>query len=386
MNFEFYLPTEVIFGPGSLKRLGDVSRRFGSRALLITGKASSKKNGALMRAIEYMKKSSIEEILVFDEVEPNPSTEIVRKASEIAIRERVDFIVGLGGGSSLDCAKAVSIVSSNEGSAWDYVNYPEGPRLVPYVARPTILIPTTAGTGSEVNSYSVISNSIRKEKLTISNSLLYPKVAIIDPELTISMDQNLTATTGVDAFTHALEALTNRVEDFFASELAIKSLKYIKSWLEVAIQEPQNIKARTYMSYASMLAGMAIDRKKVALIHGLEHPVSAHYPFIAHADGLAALGPSVTRFNHSSNQEGYALFARLMGEEEKAHRAIDAHEKFLEKINKRITLKDLGVERQSLQRLSQDAAYLAQRLIFINPRLATEEDILSLYENSYEGV
>ncbi|MCS7083992.1 MAG: iron-containing alcohol dehydrogenase [Aquificaceae bacterium] len=385
MNFEFYLPTEVIFGPGSLKRLGEIARRFGTKGLIITGKSSTKQNRALSRAIEYMKKSSIEEIIVFDEVEPNPSTKIVAKASELAIREKVDFIVGLGGGSSLDSAKAVSIVSANEGSAWDYVNYPEGPRLIPYIARPTILVPTTAGTGSEVNRYSVISNPARKEKLTIANSLLYPKASIIDPELTLSMDENLTATTGVDAFTHALEALTNKVEDFFASEIAIMAIRYINSWLKVAIEEPQNIKARTYMSYASMLAGIAIDRKRVALIHGLEHPVSAHYPQIAHADGLAALGPAITRFNYGSNQDAYALFAKLMGQEEKAHKAVDAHEKFLESVNKRISLKGLGVEKQSLERLAEDANYLAQRLIQINPRFATLEDIMSLYELAYEG-
>ena len=197
------------------------------------------------------------------------------------VKEKIDYIIGLGGGSSLDSTKAISIVSSNEGYAWDYVNYPEGPRLIPFLNRPVICIPTTAGTGSEVNRYSVLSNPIRKEKMVISHSLNYPRVAIIDPSLTVSMDRRLTALTGIDALMHALESLTNRLSNFFAEDLAIRAIQIIRRWLPVAIEEPENLQARSYMSYAAMLAGIAIDRKRVALIHGMDHPVSAHFPHIA---------------------------------------------------------------------------------------------------------
>ncbi|WP_448587953.1 iron-containing alcohol dehydrogenase [Thermocrinis sp.] len=383
MNFDFYLPVEILFGRGRIKSLGEVAKRYGYRAIIITGRKSSKESGALQKAEESLRRWGAEEIIIYDKVEPNPTDRMVNEASRIVVEEKIDYIVGLGGGSALDTAKAVSIVSSNEGSAWDYVNYPEGPRLIPYLNRPVICIPTTAGTGSEVNRYSVVSNPIRKEKLVISHSLNYPKVALIDPELCLSMSSKLTAITGVDAFIHALESLTNKVENVFADELAIRALRIIKEWLPIAVEEPENITAREWMSYASMLAGIAIDRKRVALIHGLEHPVSAHYPHIAHAEGLAALAPAITEFNYKGNPQKYALFAEVMGYEPKPEKAVDAVVDLLQRVGLYITLKDLGVEENMLERLAEDTYMLSRGLFPINPVEPTFEDILRLFQKAY---
>lgn len=385
MNFEFYLPVEVIFGTGSLKKVGEIGRRFGYRVLVVTGRRSTKENGAIQTLVDSLKKNGAEEVFIFDQIDPNPTDKVVNLASELVVKEKIDYIVGLGGGSSLDSAKAISIVSSNEGYCWDYVNYPEGPRLIPFLNRPVICIPTTAGTGSEVNRYSVISNPIRKEKMVISHSLNYPKVAIIDPSLTVSMDRRLTAKTGVDALIHALESLTNRLSNQLAEELAIRSIQIIRDWLPVAIEEPENLKARSYMSYAAMLAGIAIDRKRVALIHGMEHPVSAHYPHVAHGDGLAALAVAVMEFNYRGNPEKYALFAELMGYPSHPHMAVKALEDFLQRIGMRLSLKELGVEREKLDRLAEDVYMLSRGLFAINPVEPTPEDVQRLYERSYEG-
>lgn len=385
MNFDLYLPVEVIFGVGSVNKVGEVGRRFGYRVLIATGKKSTKENGALDRVVESLNRNGAEEIIIFDQIEPNPTDKSVNLASEIVVKEKIDYIIGLGGGSSLDSTKAISIVSSNEGYAWDYVNYPEGPRLIPFLNRPVICIPTTAGTGSEVNRYSVLSNPIRKEKMVISHSLNYPRVAIIDPSLTVSMDRRLTALTGIDALMHALESLTNRLSNFFAEDLAIRAIQIIRRWLPVAIEEPENLQARSYMSYAAMLAGIAIDRKRVALIHGMEHPVSAHYPHIAHAEGLSALGVAITDFNYKGNPEKYALFAELMGYKPEPHMAVKALEDFLEKVGLRLSLKELGVEREKIERLTEDTYMLSRGLFTINPVEPTTEDIYKLYERAYEG-
>ncbi|MEJ5338819.1 MAG: iron-containing alcohol dehydrogenase [Aquificaceae bacterium] len=385
MNFEFYLPVEVIFGTGTLEKVGEVGRRFGYRALVVTGKRSTRESGALQRVVDSLKRSGAEEVLLFDQIEPNPTDKVVNLASELVVREKIDYIVGLGGGSSLDSAKAISIVSSNEGYAWDYVNYPEGPRLIPFLNRPVICIPTTAGTGSEVNRYSVLSNPIRKEKLVISHSLNYPRAAIIDPSLTVSMDRKLTAITGVDALMHALESLTNRLSNQFAEELAIRAVALIREWLPIALEEPDNLRARSYMSYAAMLAGIAIDRKRVALIHGMEHPVSAHYPHVAHAEGLAALAVAVTDFNYRGSPQKYALFAELMGYPAEPHMAVKALEDFLHRVGLRVSLKDLGVEREKLDRLTEDVYMLSRGLFGINPVEPSLEDVYRLYERAYEG-
>ena len=385
MIINFYRPVEVFFGRGAIGKAGEVARRFGFRALIVTGKRSAKESGALNKLLESLESHGIREYILYDEITPNPTDEQVNRGARIAIEEKVDFIVGLGGGSALDSAKAISIVSSNEGSAWDYVKYPEGPRLIPYLNRPVICIPTTAGTGSEVDRYSVITNPIRKEKLVISHSLNYPKVAIIDPELTLTMNPELTAITGFDALTHALESLTNRAENFMAEEYALRAIELISRWLPVAVEEPENYEAREKMAYAAMLAGIAIDHMGVALIHAMEHPVSAHYPQVAHGLGLAVLAPYITEFNFKGNPEKYALFAKLMGEEEKPHRAVDALVKFIERIDLPLTLKDIGVEEGILDRLTEDVYMLARHSFMINPVEPTLDDVRELYQKAYEG-
>ncbi len=379
-----YIPVEVIFGEGAIQKAGEVGRRFGFKALIITGKKSTKENGALERLTKSLDSHGIEYIL-FDKVEPNPTDKIVNEASDIAVREKVDFIIGIGGGSSLDVAKAVSIVSSNEGFAWDYVRYPEGSRLTPYLNRPVITVPTTSGTGSEVNKYSVLTNPMTKEKMVISHSLNYPKVAIIDPQLTHSMSPYLTALTGFDALMHALESLTNKRENFIAEEFSIRAIELIYKYLPIAYEEPENKKARKYMSYASMLAGIAIDHLGVALIHAMEHPVSGHYPKVAHAEGLSALAPYVTKFNYSGNPEKYAIFAKLMGEEEKPHRAVDALVKFIERFNLPQTLKQLGVEEEKLDRLTEDVYMCSRHTFLVNPVEVDMDKVRELYEKAYKG-
>ncbi len=385
MVINFYRPVEVFFGKGAVDKVGEVARRFGFKAFIVTGKKSTKESGALERVIESLSNHGIHEYILYDEVIPNPTDRIVNKGAEIAVREKVDFIIGLGGGSALDTAKAISIVSSNEGSVWDYVKYPEGPRLIPYLNRPVICIPTTAGTGSEVDRYSVITNSIRKEKLVLSDSLNYPRVAIIDPELTKTMSPELTAITGFDALTHALESLTNKAENFMAEECSIRAIEIIAKWLPTAYEEPENEKAREMMAYAAMLAGIAIDHLGVALIHALEHPVSAHYPYVAHGEGLAILAPYITKFNYKGNPEKYALFAKLMGYEEKPERAVDALIYFLERLNLIKTLKDVGVDEDILDRLTEDVYMLSRHSFMINPVEPTLDDVRELYQRAFEG-
>ncbi|HIQ31657.1 MAG TPA: iron-containing alcohol dehydrogenase, partial [Aquifex aeolicus] len=381
----FYRPVEVFFGKGALEKVGEVAHRFGFKALIVTGRESARRSGALDRLINSLTRYKIEHYLIFNEVMPNPTAGVVNEGARLAVEEKVDFIVGLGGGSALDVAKAISIVSSNEGSAWDYVKYPEGPRLIPYLSRPVICVPTTAGTGSEVNRFSVITNEVRKEKLVLSHSLNYPKAAFIDPSLCLTMSPKLTAITGFDALIHALESLTNRVENFMAEEYAVRAVELIARWLPVAVEDPQNLKAREKMSYAAMLAGVAIDHTGVALIHSMEHPVSAHYPHVAHAVGLAALSPYITKFNCKGNPQKYSLFARLMGYEEKPHKAVDALTDLIEHLNLPRTLKELGVEREMLTRLTEDVYMLSRHSLPINPVEPSIEDIGELYTRAYEG-
>ncbi len=382
-SFNYYLPTEIFFGEGTLNKVGEVGRRFGFKCLIVTGKSSTKKTGVLDRVISSLIINNIKDVLVFDEIEPNPTDKSVNKAADIATKESVDFIIALGGGSVLDSAKAVSIVSSNEGYAWDFVLYPEGPKSIPYYNRPLIAIPTTAGTGSEVNKYAVISNPVRKEKLVIAHSLCYPKVAIVDPKLTYSMDEDLTKTTGIDAFFHAFESFTNIKINYIADEFASKALKEIPKNLTVLMEDLQNEKARKSMSYSSMIAGIAIDQKRAGIIHVLEHPLSGRYPDIAHAKGLSALSLYVLKFNIENKTPTYKKLLDLFGFE-KETQILDFLLKLLERLNLPTSIKELGVKREDIDILTEDVFLTARNALEINPVPLSIDDVRKIYEMSYE--
>jgi len=382
MVFNYYMPVDIHFGYGSLSKVGEVARRFGFKGLIVTGK-SSKKHGYLDKVISNLILNNIRDVIIYDEIEPNPTDISVNKGARISAENKVDFIIGLGGGSILDAAKAIAIVSSNEGFAWEYVFYPEGPKSIPYYTRPVIAIPTTAGTGSEVNKYSVISNPNRKEKLAIAHSLNYPKVAIVDPELTMSMDKNLTATTGIDAFYHAFESYTNKLNNRIAEDLDVVALKLILKWLEIAYEDVTNKEARENMSYGAMLAGIAIDQKRAGIIHAMEHPISGRYPQVAHAKGLSALGYYVTLYNIKRAPEKYRKLALELGLKDEYH-LLETLKNLTKKLNLPLSLKELGiVPDEELPRILAEDVYFTGRNAFnINPAEITEKEVELIYKAS----
>ncbi len=386
IEFSLYNPVELFFGVNSLEKVGESAKRFGTKAFVITGKESAFKYGYIEKLKKSLEGAGIKEIYVCRGVGTNPEDGVVNEISDLVVRGKYDFIVALGSGSVLDVAKAVSVVSSNEGYAWDYVLYPEGPRAVPFLNRPVICIPTTAGTGSEVDRYSVISNPKRKEKMVISHSLLYPKVSFVDPALTATLPPKLTALTAMDAFFHALESLTNKVDHPVAEMFSVKALELIKRWLPVAFEEPENLKAREALSLAATYGGYAIDMCRVALIHGMEHPLSAHYPSITHPEGLCALSLYVTKFNlEGVTKDKYATAVEVLGYGNNPYRIMDALIHFLENFGLPMNLKEFGVEKSSLEKMAEDTHYLYRRLLLINPREADLEDIYRIYEKAYEG-
>lgn len=377
------MPVDIHFGFGAISKVGEAARRFGFNGLIVCGK-SAKRYGYLDKVISNLVINNIRDIIIYDEIEPNPTDISINKGARIASENKVDFIIGLGGGSILDSAKAIAIVSSNEGFAWEYVNYPEGPKAIPYYTRPVIAIPTTAGTGSEVNKYSVISNPNRKEKIAISHSLNYPKVALIDPELTMSMNKDLTATTGIDAFYHALESYTNRLENRLAEDFGEKAIKIIFDWLEIAYNDGQNKEARLNMSYAAMMAGIAIDQKRAGLIHSMEHPLSGRFPQIAHAKGLSALGYYVSLFNIKRAPEKYRRLSKAIGLKDE-YEFLEKLKALTKNLNLPMSLKDLGLDinEELPDILSEDVYFTARGVFNINPADITQEDVKSIYKASF---
>lgn len=240
-----YLPTEIIFRVGAVDELEERAKKLGKKALIVTGRSSTKKTGLLQRVQDLLKKAGVESI-VFDKIVPNPISDHVDEAAEIVRKEKIDFIVGLGGGSPIDSAKAISITAPNEGKFWDYV--PVGGGKIPEKSIPVVAIPTTHGTGTEADPFAVITNPETKEKVGIGYRNTFPVLSLVDPEVMKTLPKDQTAYTSMDAFYHAIEAFLNVNANPYSDVLALDAMKRIVTYLPVAYENGEDMEARTNLA------------------------------------------------------------------------------------------------------------------------------------------
>jgi len=273
--WEFQLPTKIIFGRGSIDRVWEnVDKK---KVLLVTGKSGFREQAAR----KIRKQLSSAEIAVYDKVEPNPTYQNVDEGVELLGDAGGQMVIALGGGSVIDTAKLIASLAVNKGDAYDYAF--RGKRIE-RKGLPVIAIPTTAGTGSEVTPFAVISDKEKKLKAPVRNRYLFPKVAVVDPQLTASMPKELTASTGADALAHALEALWSKKAGPITDYLALRAVKIIFENLKKACEEPENMDVREEMSLASLLGGMAISNAWTGPAHAISYPFTSHFGV---ADGNA---------------------------------------------------------------------------------------------------
>jgi alcohol dehydrogenase class IV len=245
---------------------------------------------------------------VFSETVPDPTTDAVDQGVRAYFKGEHDSLISLGGGSPIDTAKTIGLLVANGGRPSDY----KVPHLIPKVGPSHLAIPTTAGTGSEVSRFAVISDSISQEKMLIAGSALLPSAAVVDYELTMSMPQRLTADTGTDSLTHAIEAYVSRKANRFTDTLAVSAMKTIWEQLPIAFHQPENRAAREGMMLAATLAGIAFSNASVALVHGMSRPIGLFF-HVPHGLSNAMLLPVVTRFSAAAAPGRYADCARAMG-------------------------------------------------------------------------
>lgn len=284
------LPTEVLFGEGVSSQAGECAAKMGSRALLVTGKSSAQKCGALDRILPSLKSAGVE-IAVFDDVEPNPSISTLSEGAGRARDFNADIIIGIGGGSPLDAAKGIAVVAVNEEPPERY--FSEVPENDPL---PVIAVPTTSGTGSEITPYAVITDTSTDTpaKRTIRSPLIYPRFALVDPELTYSMPASVTADTGMDAFSHALEGCLCSKRNPVTDAIAMKAICLILKHLRQAYDSPENADARSGMSMASFLSGVVIAHTGTELIHSMGYRLTLRFG-VPHGRANAMLMPHVIR-------------------------------------------------------------------------------------------
>jgi alcohol dehydrogenase class IV len=378
--FRYFVPTEIVMGPGCLDTLRDHARVLGKKALVVTGKSSARANGALDRVL-----AQLPDAAVFDGVEENPTTETCARGAAVYRENPCDLVVALGGGSAMDTAKAVALLARNPGTCADYF----GSEKCSGGSLPIIAVPTTAGTGSEVTPYSVMVDSAARVKQTIAARSLFPKVALLDPELSRTMPRPVTLYTGLDALSQAMEGMVSLRSTPLGDTLAIEACHIVKTWLPRAAAHPNDIEARSQMLLAAMLSGCVIAQSGTTLIHGMGYYFTLEYG-LAHGLANALLLTPVFQFNAKHLPEKVAAIASALGrhtapncDDAQQNIALAIHA-LLDELDVSPAAKDADVDLHRLQAFAEDI--FADRSRFKNqPGDPSLDDVFQFFQRAYYG-
>ncbi len=391
-SFRYFLPaTNLVFGKGMLEGIGAEVKKFGKKALLVTGRKSMKKLGFLSRSIDSFEKEGVE-VIHYGEVMPNPTVDTVNKGAKGAIDNNCDVVVGLGGGSAIDTAKNIAVVAGHfQGekiSIWEFAGVHDKPRRVTSKTLPVIAAASTSGTGSHVSRFAVVTNEEKKQKIGIMSPFICPRLSIVDVDILSCMPLSLTSKTGFDALTHAMECFVSKRSNPITVLYCLNAMEVIFEYLPQAYNRGDDVEARKAMAVADTFGGWALVTSRPVLPHALSHPVSAFYPEIDHGVALAALTPEIMRFNIERGDEQtvnkYCHVARMGGEEinsfnrKEALKSVKVVKRLLKKIKLDVTLKSLGVEERSFEGIVESAFATMRVPIEANPVPVTREDILNL--------
>jgi alcohol dehydrogenase class IV len=397
--WSFHTAQELLFGRGAAGQLGEVARRLGAKRVLVVTDPVLLQAG-LIDAVHAPLSQEGVLVEIFSEGEPEPSLRAAEKCVETARQVRPDAILGLGGGSNMDLAKITATVLAHGGGPRDYV----GDDKVPGPIFPLICVPTTAGTGSEVSAASVLTDSDNHMKVGVLSNWLRPSAAVVDPLLTVSCPPKVTADSGIDALTHAIEAYTAVDNETFplphgertvyqgrhpmGDLLAEQSIALIGRHLRRAVAHGSDLEAREGMALGATLAGMAFSNVGVAAVHALEYPVGGAV-HCSHGSGNGLLLPAVMRFNLPARVPQLAAIARLLGEDvlgltehQAAERAVAAVERLRDDIGIPRRLRDLGVREDQLRPFAEKAHGI-RRILRVNPRPVTVDDLEGIYRAAF---
>jgi len=381
---QFKTPSVILNGPGSSKEVGEVAKGMGKKALLVTDNVLEKM-GLLGDIKASLNKSGVP-FAVYDKVVTEPSMEYVDEGLKTYREAGAEFVVVVGGGSPIDTGKGISALATNSGKMSDF----EGPNKIPRPGAPLIAIPTTAGTGSEVTQFTIITDTVRNVKMLIASPNIMPRVAIVDPVLTYQMPQGITAATGLDALTHAVEAYVSVKAQPITDALALHAIRLISGNLRQAWCNGNNIEARTNMMIGALEAGLAFSNASVALVHGMARPLGAYF-HVPHGISNAALLPTVIEFSIPGNPRRYADIAEAMGDVTTGLSVLDAAylaARAVKRLNDDVKvppLRGLGIEEGKFNSVVNQMALdaLASGSPGNNPRKATKEEIVGLYQKVF---
>ncbi|WP_412709483.1 iron-containing alcohol dehydrogenase family protein [Atrimonas thermophila] len=377
--FVFRLPREIYFGWGKGTETGELVKPFGKRAFVVTGKRATRETGILEMVTSSLKQAGLEWV-VFDQVEPEPSLEIVDAGLHKAYQERCDLVLSLGGGSVLDCGKAIAGLLGQDESV---VPYFDGVKQLEKPGVPWVALPTTAGTGSEMTNNAVLTNYHTGVKKSFRSPYLVARMAIIDPQFTVFLSARVTASSGIDALVQAIEAFTSPRTNPVSELLALEAIRLIWQFLPRAVAQGNERQFREQVAKGSMISAMAFANASSGPAHGLSHIIGPAFG-IPHGEACGLLFPITMRFNKAVLGEKYVTVARAVGIEGKSQgEVIDNFERsfrdLLETIGLRTRLRDFGVKKEMLREVVREE--LIQRSLRENPRpIGVNEAVELLYE------
>ena len=399
-TWTFHTAGQLLFGANAIDQLGEVAAALGAQRVLIVSDRPLVDAGVVDRVRQPLTAARMA-VEVFDEGHPDPPVHVVNRAVELAQDFKPDALLGLGGGSNMDLAKAAATLLVHGGTCQDWA----GDQLVPGPVFPLILVPTTSGTGSEVTAAAVLNDTEAGKKFAILSNYIRPRAAVVDPTLALSCPPKVTADSGIDALTHAIEsymAVDN--EEFplppgertvyqgrhaIANTLAEQAIGLVGQHLRTAVSAGGNLEARTGMALAATTAGMSFSNVGVAVVHALEYAL-AEVAHTAHGCGCGLLLPYVMQFNAPARLPQLRRIAELLGEDVSgldeqaaAARAIDAVTRLKQDIGIPQTLADVGVTAGRLPAMAEQAIGL-QRILRVNPRRPTQQDLQEILESAYD--
>ena len=390
MPFEFRAPGRLIFGEGAFNGVGEAVAEFGQKALVVTGRHAMQATGQLDRARGLLQQAGVATV-VFSEVLSNPAVEMAQRGAEVARGERCDVVLGLGGGSSMDAAKAIAIGAAHERPLRDFMVAADGkPAQATADTLPVICATSTAGTASELTPFAVLTIADIVQKSAIRSPYIQPRVAIDDPELTYSASPDITAATGIDVLCHAMEAFISNSAAPITDLMAQEAIRLAGQYLPRAHRDGHDVEARRQMMLANVYAGYGLACCGATVMHGMEHPVSAYHPQVAHGAGLAALIPAWAQTVWPQMPERFARVAELLGRdvsaltaEQAAGEARAALVELLQSVGLHVRLREFGVKQGQLGQMAQDTCRYMGVTVQKTPGVPTCDEIRQLLEAAY---
>jgi len=371
-DFQFTMPTKVVYKSGAINELGTLLKDAGIHKVLVVTDPGIAKAGFLDVVNPALIAGDVE-FKIFQDVEPNPSVDTVNKGAAIFDDFKFQGVIALGGGSPMDTAKAIAIKVTNSGDIPDY----EGLDAFEKDPLPIFAVPTTAGTGSEVTPFAVITDRVKKYKLTIISPRIIPKVALLDPCLISKLPASIASSTGLDALTHAIESYVSLFSSPYSDSFAEKAIEMIGRNLRLFVANRTNEKAAGNMLVASLFAGLAFTHARLGNAHAMAHPLGGYFD-VPHGVANAILLPYIMDYNRIANPEKFSRIAELMNEEPTPQGAVDAIKKLNRDLNIPEKLSHFGVKKDLISEMTEDA--MKSGNVLANPRQTGPSEIKALYQ------